>query len=148
MNQSLNRAYSSHNLWFLGYPDRALQHADVAAAIAHKSGSKACLSEVHYRASTLHELRREFEPMRARAEMSSVVATEAGNRYFQSMSEIGLGRADVLAGDLEGGLARMRRSRHPATLALIATALGRMGGSTRVSARSKFRQTIDARAAI
>jgi tetratricopeptide (TPR) repeat protein len=126
MNQALNRAYSAYNLWFLGYPDRALERASIATAIAHKSGSKVNLSEVHYWASAVYELRRELDHMRERAEVSLAVSSEAGNRYFRALSEISLGWADAMAGDLEGGIARMLRSRRPSTLALIATALGRM----------------------
>ena len=76
--------------------------------------------------------------MRERAEAALAIATELGNVTRRARSEIYLGWAQAMAGDLDGGIARMRRhlSEYRATgtevysdyfLALIATALGRMG---------------------
>ncbi|MGA7870299.1 MAG: AAA family ATPase, partial [Candidatus Binatus sp.] len=42
------RMQSAYNLWFLGYPDRAVERAIIATANAQESGSKLILSEVHY----------------------------------------------------------------------------------------------------
>src|SRR6202166_373391 len=41
------RALSGWNLWFLGYPGRALERVSVATAIAHESGSKAVQLTAH-----------------------------------------------------------------------------------------------------
>ncbi len=63
-----NRVVSAWNLWFLGYPDRALEQVSIATAIAHESGSKALLEAAHNLAMYIYELRREREHMRERAE--------------------------------------------------------------------------------
>ena len=134
----LNRAFSARNLWFLGYPDRALERISIGTAIAHESGSKALLGQIHLFASYVYEGRRELDHMKERAEAALAIATELGNVTYRARSEIYLGWAQAMAGDLDGGIARMRHhlSEYRATgtevysdyfLALIATALGRRG---------------------
>jgi class 3 adenylate cyclase/tetratricopeptide (TPR) repeat protein len=133
----LNRAFSARNLWFLGYPDRALERVSIGTDIAHESGSKALLGQAHLFASYVYEGRRELDRMRERAEAALAIATELGNVTYRARSEIYLGWAQAMAGDLDGGIARMRHhlSEYRATgtevysdyfLALIATALARL----------------------
>jgi tetratricopeptide (TPR) repeat protein len=135
--QENNRALSGWNLWFLGYPDRALERMSLATTIAH-SGAKTMLADVHGFATYLFELCRQPESMRARAEARLAIATESGFAAGAALSEFYLGWADVLAGDFDHGIDRMRRhsSRLRATrfeigaachLALIAAALGKAG---------------------
>ena len=131
-----NRILSGWNLWFLGYPDRALERMNIATAIAH-SGPKTMMADIHGFATYIYELRREPEQMRARAAARLVLATESGYFTGRVLSEIYLGWADALAGDLDGGIARMRlhMSEMKAAgseyisdryFAFIATALGRL----------------------
>ena len=95
------------------------------------------LADIHGFATYIYELRREPEQMRARAAARLVLATESGYFTGRVLSEIYLGWADALAGDLDGGIARMRL--HMSELkaagseyisdryfAFIATALGRL----------------------
>ncbi len=132
-----NRILSGWNLWFLGHPDRALEQINLATAIAH-SGTKSMEADIHGFAAYIFELRREPEHMRARAEARLVLATEGGYATGRALSEIYLGWADAIAGDLENGIARIRHhvSELKAAgseyikdrcLTFIATALGRMG---------------------
>ena len=131
-----NRILSGWNLWFLGYPDRALERMNIATAIAH-SGPKTMMADIHGFATYIYELRREPEQMKARAAARLVLATESGYFTGRVLSEIYLGWADALAGDLDGGIARMRlhMSEMKAAgseyisdryFAFIATALGRL----------------------
>jgi len=135
---AFNRIVSGWNLWFLGYPDRALERIDVATALAKESGSKAALENVHYFAAYIYQLCREPQHTRQRAEAALVLATESGNVSGRAISEIYLGWADAMAGDLEDGVARIRQylSEMKAggsslfedrCLTLIVTALGRLG---------------------
>ena len=132
-----NRVLSGWNLWFLGYPDRALERIGSATAIAH-SGPRTILADIYGFATYIHELRREPVQMRARAEARLALATESGLFTGRVLSEIYLGWADALAGDLEGGVARMQRHMLELKAAsseyisdrcftFIATALGRLG---------------------
>jgi DNA-binding winged helix-turn-helix (wHTH) protein len=132
-----NRALSGWNLWFLGYPDQALERVSVATAIAH-SGTKTMLADIHGYATYIYELRREPERMKARAEARLALSTESGYAAGRALSEIYLGWADVLAGDLDGGIIRMKHHLSELRaagfevaaayhLALIASALGNAG---------------------
>ncbi len=136
--EALYRIVSGWNLWFLGYPDRALERVSSATAIASESGSKSVLEAVHNIAKYIFAARRELALMRERAEAALVLSIESGAVTRRALCEMYLGWADAMAGDLAGGIARMRRhlSEHRAAgsellgdhvLALIATALGRMG---------------------
>ena len=136
--QANNRIYSAWNLCFLGYPDRALERVSTATAIARESGSKAVLDTAHYFATVISWFRREVQRMRESAEATLVLSAESGNPENRNMPEVLLGWADAMAGDLDGGIARMRHHLSelratgeevatPHCFALIATALGRMG---------------------
>jgi predicted ATPase len=93
---------------------------------------------VDYFAANTYALRREPEHLRARAEATLEAATDLGNITRRAQSEIWLGWADAEAGDLAGGIARMRRHIYELRaiaaelyveydLTLIAIALGGMG---------------------
>ena len=104
-----NRILSGWNLWFLGYPDRALERMNTATAIAQEPGApKNILADIHGFATYIYELRREPEPMRTRAETRRALATESGFFTGRALSEIYLGRADAMTDDAEGGIVRMR----------------------------------------
>jgi DNA-binding winged helix-turn-helix (wHTH) protein len=102
-----NRMVSGWNLWFLGYPERALERLTIATNIAD-SGTRPMLADIHGFASYVHELRGELPQMRARTETRLAIATEAGYATGRALSEIYLGWADTMTGDIEGGIARMR----------------------------------------
>jgi class 3 adenylate cyclase len=129
---------SAWNIWFLGYPDRALERVRLATDVANKSGSKVVLELVLNLAKYPLALRREFAPMREVTEAALALSIESGTVTRKALCEMWLGWADTLAGDLDGGIARMRRSlsEHRAAgsdllndyvFALIAAALGEMG---------------------
>ncbi len=105
-----NRMVSGWNLWFLGYPERAVERMTIASNLAD-SGTRPMLADIHGFASYVHELRGEPEQMRARAEARLAITTEAGYAAGRALSEIYLGWADTMTGDLEGGIARMRNHR-------------------------------------
>jgi tetratricopeptide (TPR) repeat protein len=137
LSQAFNRLTSAWNLWFLGYPDRALERLSIATAIANESGSKLVMEFVHFFAIFIYELRRELEHMKERAEATMVLSTELGSVNRRGTSEIFLGWVDAMAGNLDSGIARMQhnlselRASSEAIndyfLALIATALGKTG---------------------
>jgi len=132
-----NRIISGWNLWFLGYPDRALERMNSATATDNHS-SKSMIGDLHGFATYICELRRETRQMRARAEARLAIATASGLFTGRALSEIYLGWADVLDGNLEGGIARMRAHMSQLQtggseyitdrgLTFVATALGRAG---------------------
>jgi predicted ATPase len=98
---------SGWNLWFLGYPDRAIERMNIATSIA-LSGVKTMLADIHGFASYLHELRREPELMKARAEARLQLSNESSYASGKAMSEIYLAWAAAMAGDGERGIERIR----------------------------------------
>jgi DNA-binding winged helix-turn-helix (wHTH) protein/predicted ATPase len=132
-----NRMVSGWNLWFLGYPDRAVERMNVATAIAN-AGVKTMLADIHGFASYIHELRREPEEMKVRAEARLRLSIEWGYPAGKALSEIYLGWADAISGDLERGIERIREKMaelkasgceymSDRCLSFIAIALSRMG---------------------
>ncbi len=132
-----NRMVSGWNLWFMGYPDRAVERMNVATAIAN-AGVKTMLADIHGFASYIHELRGEPELMKERAEARLRLSIECGYPVGKALSEIYLGWADAVAGDLERGIERIGKYKteleasgceymYDRCLSFIAIALGRMG---------------------
>ena len=132
-----NRMVSAWNLWFLGYPDRAIERMKIGTAIA-SSGVKTMLADIHGFASYIHELRGEHELMRERAEARLQLANEWGYATGGPSSEIYLAWAAATAGDWECGIARIRQHMSELKdsgcdymkdrcLSFIAIALGRLG---------------------
>jgi class 3 adenylate cyclase/tetratricopeptide (TPR) repeat protein len=137
-SKAYNRIVSGWNLWFLGYPDRALERVSIATAIAHESGSKVVREWVYNFATYIYELRRELDQMMGRAQAALVLSTDLGNVSSRAISEIYLGWAQAMEGDLDSGIARMRQHMlelkaggsqlfDDRCLALIARALNRVG---------------------
>lgn len=132
-----NRIISGWNLWFLGYPDRALERMNSATATDNHR-SKSLIGDLNGFAAYIFELRRETRQMRAKAEARLAIATASGLFTGRALSEIYLGWADVLDGDPEGGIAKMRAHMSQLKtagseyitdrcLTFVATALGRAG---------------------
>ena len=65
------------------------------------------LADIHGFASYIHELRREPELMKVRA--NAQLSIECGYATGRALSEIYLAWADALAGDLDPGIARIRQ---------------------------------------
>ena len=134
-----NRILSGWNLWFLGYPDRALDRLNSASAIAQLPGApKDILADIHGFATYVYELRGEPAQMKARAAARLALANEEGYFTGRAIAEIYLGWADALAGDLEAGIPRMKHHLlelrtagseyiSDRCLAFLAAAFGQMG---------------------
>ena len=103
-----NRAISGLNLWFLGYPDRALERVQLATDIAQESGFKYVMEVIHGWAAQVHDLRREVALMKERAEATLLLATHAGTVSRRQEYEIYRAWAECLLGDPENGIAHMR----------------------------------------
>ena len=128
---------SGWNLWFLGYPDQAVERLNTASALARESGSREILEMLYNFAVFIHLLRGEVEHLRETAEATFGLATELGNSFRRAVSEIFLGWTQAMEGEPEAGITRMRRGladmRAPGAestseyyLALMATVLCRM----------------------
>ena len=106
--QQNNRVLSGWNAWFMGYPDRAQARMTIATAIA-QFGPKTIMADIHGFASYIGELRHEPEQVKANAQARLALSTESGYFTGRALSEIYLGWTDAIGGDLDGGIARMKR---------------------------------------
>ena len=104
-NRVSNIALAGLNNWSLGYPDRARELVNVSIAYAFEPVSKPLLANGHLFSFIFYDMVREFEPMRKHAQALSDTGVPT-HRHFAAHY---LGWADAMAGDLEGGIARMRQ---------------------------------------
>jgi predicted ATPase len=125
-------------LWFLGYPDQALQRSHAALALAEKLSDPFNLGFALVFAAGLHQLRREGRAAQQRAEAGIALAREHGLASLSSAGTIRRGWALAEQGQLDEGLAQMREGlaarrttgaelAQPYFLALQAEVYGKIG---------------------
>src|SRR5262249_10174681 len=72
------RAYAGVTLWWLGYPDQALQRSHEALALARELAHPLSLAFAQYFAAVLHLFRREERLTQERAEATIALGVEHG----------------------------------------------------------------------
>jgi len=124
-------------LWFLGYPDQALQRGQDALALAQELSLPYSLAFALSFASWIHVRRREAAAAQTHLEALGTLAAEQGFTFFSAEGTIleGWALAEQLSG--EEGIAQMRRGLaayqatgtemgRPSHLALLAEACGKV----------------------
>ncbi|MGH7962286.1 MAG: ATP-binding protein, partial [Candidatus Binatia bacterium] len=96
-------------LWFLGYPDQALQRSHMALTLARGLSDPFSLGYALVFAAGLHQLRREGRATQERAEAAIALANEQGFASLVSAGEIRRGWALAEQGQTEEGLRQMRQ---------------------------------------
>jgi predicted ATPase len=130
------RGFAARTLWHLGYPDQALKRGYEAIALAQERSHPYSLAFAMYHAAVTHQLRREVELTRERAEAVIALSSEHGFALFLAVGTILQGWA--LAEDEEEritlthqGLTTYQATGaelgRPWILALLAEAYGRGG---------------------
>ena len=95
-------------MWYLGYPDQALQKMQEALDLAKKVEHPFSLAGAYVYAAIIHQLRREPAATRVQAEAAISISAEQGFALFSSMSKILRGWALVGEGQTEVGIEQMR----------------------------------------
>jgi TOMM system kinase/cyclase fusion protein len=72
------RAYAGVTLWWLGYPDQALQQSQEALTLVRELAHPFSLAYAQFFAALLHQLRREWHLTHERAEAAIALGTEHG----------------------------------------------------------------------
>jgi predicted ATPase len=140
------RAYVAVTLWWLGYPEQALQRSHEAVALARELAHPFSLGFALFLTSWVPQFRREGQRTQERAEAAIALATEHGLPVFgaggmifrgwalaQRYAEPVAGQGHVEEGiaQLQQGLAAWRatgaEALRPYYLALLAEAVGRGG---------------------
>jgi predicted ATPase len=128
----------ARTLWFLGYPDQALERTEAALSLAHELSDPFSLGYALVFAAGVHQFRREGRAAQERAESAITLATEQGFSALVSAATIRRGWALAQQGHEEEGLAEMHQGlaarqasgaglAQPYFLALQAEVYGRLG---------------------
>lgn len=96
-------------LWFLGYPDQALQRSRAALTLAEKLSDPFSLGFALVFAAGLHQLRREGPAAQQQAETGIALAHQHGFASLVSAGTIRRGWALAEQGKIEEGLAQMHQ---------------------------------------
>jgi predicted ATPase len=127
-------------LWFLGYPDQALQRSQAALTLAEELADPFSLGFALVFAAGLHQLRREGQAAQQRAEAGIALASEQEFAPLVSAGTIRRGWALAEQGRIEEGLEQMHKGltarrttradlAQPYFLALQAEMYGKIGQS-------------------
>jgi len=100
----------SMTLWFLGYPDQALQRSTEALAQAHELSHPYSLARVLVDAAYLHWFCREWSRLRERAEALRALAAAHGFAELYARATYRYGLALVKHGQVAEGLAQFHES--------------------------------------
>jgi class 3 adenylate cyclase/predicted ATPase len=129
--------YASFALWFLGYPDQALNRCYDALTLAHDLSHPFSLASALNASAILHKLRGEVKLTQERAKATIALCTEQGIVFWLAMGTILQGWA--LAGqEQEEGIAQIRQGMaafratgaealRPWFLTMLAEAYGKVG---------------------
>ena len=101
--------YWSNLLWYLGYPDQALQKSRDALALAQERNHLVSLAGAWHFASLVHQFRREGQTALARAEAAYSLTTEKGFAFFAAMAAIDRGWALADQSHGEDSIEQLRR---------------------------------------
>jgi predicted ATPase len=130
--------YTSHTLWFLGYPDQALQKIHEALTLAEEAAHPFSRAWVLFFAAVAQQLRGAGQAAQKQAEEAIALGTEHAFPYWLAKGTILHGWALTEQGRREEGITQIRRGldAHRATgselwrsyyFALLAEAYGKVG---------------------
>jgi predicted ATPase len=102
------RLYSALTLWFLGFPDRALERVEAGLALGQRLAHANSLAFALNFLSLLHCFRREFDAAKGRAEATIALACEHPLPQWLAEAIICRGFALVGLGQLMEGTAQLR----------------------------------------
>ena len=102
------RCWAALDVWYLGYPDRAVGYIEEAFEVASDPASSYCLSAVHQYAAILYQLRREPDKVLKHATLAMDMARLQGYEFRFATSNILKGWARTELGEWDDGLAELR----------------------------------------
>ena len=100
---------SAFFLWWLGFPDRAVERADRAIELATELNHPFTLAYALFHTGSLHMWRGEMELARQRAQAMLAVAGEHGFQIWESLATMLLGATQVALGQPQEGLAKIEQ---------------------------------------
>ncbi|OGP94249.1 MAG: hypothetical protein A2157_01520 [Deltaproteobacteria bacterium RBG_16_47_11] len=132
------RYFGAPAMWFLGYPDQALDRVNEAVNLAQDLSHPPSLTIALYWAARLHLYRREAQAVQERAEALIALSTEQGFPQWLAYGTILRGWALTAQGERAEGIAQIRQGlaayratgaehERPYFLSLLAEAYGEVG---------------------
>jgi len=112
--------FAAHVLWYLGYPDQALEHMQEALTLARELSHPLSLASALDHAAWLHQYRREGRLAQEQADADMVLCREQGLAFFLADGTIMHGWALAAQGRRAEGLTQM----HQGMAALRAIGVG------------------------
>jgi TOMM system kinase/cyclase fusion protein len=103
-------AYAALALWYLGYPEQALQRCHEMLKLAHELSHPFSLAHALYFGSLLHQHRREVHEARECAEAAIALATEHSFALYVVRGRLQRSWALTEQGQLAEGIDQMRQS--------------------------------------
>ena len=100
--------YAAESVWYLGYPEQALERIQEALALAHALSHPFSLAYASTFAARLHQLRREGHAAQDRAEAVIALSTEQGFPYWLAEGTIFRGWALAEQGQGAEGTSQLR----------------------------------------
>ena len=104
-----SRAWMSHTLWHLGYPDQALTRSHEALALAEEHAHPFSQAIALAYAVMLHQFRREQHTVYEHADTALALCTEQGFAYYLAWVTIIQGWSLAVQGQREAGIEQMRQ---------------------------------------
>jgi predicted ATPase len=134
----IGRAFGAENLWYLGYPDRALHLSREALALARDLRHPLELTAMLFQQAMHHQLRCEPQPARELATEAIQLGAEHDIPAYRTLSTIILGWTLVEEGNIEEGISHMNQGltmiqkmglelRKPYALRLLAEGITKAG---------------------
>jgi predicted ATPase len=131
-------SFAAYALWYLGYPDQALQRSNEALTLAQEIARPFSVAFALDLASVLHRVRREGRAAQERAEAAIALSSEQGFPFFLTLGTVQRGWALVEQGQVEEGITQLRQGMAawralrtelswPIFLALLAEGYGKVG---------------------
>lgn len=106
---SCARSVGALALCLCGYPDKAIEQSREAITLAHRLELPGSLASDIFFDAMLHQYRREPNAVAKRLDELAVVCTEHGILHYEGSAAMLRGWTDVMHGQLEQGLADLRR---------------------------------------
>jgi predicted ATPase len=102
-------SFASWVLWWLGYPEQAIQRSQAALTLAREMSHPPTLAAVLFFAAMHHQARREWQLAQERAEAAIALAREQGLLHWVAYGIIVCGWALAVQGQWEEGIAQIQQ---------------------------------------
>jgi tetratricopeptide (TPR) repeat protein len=102
-------AYYARNLWFLGYPERALKHAREALSLAQAGSTSLSMAQAMGMLAVVHQARRDLQATQEWADKTIEYSIEYSNVFWEALAVMLQGWLRAQRGEAQVGVAQISR---------------------------------------